>query len=86
MARRQPGWPHTARPRHPLRSWKLQVRAAWVAHYGDYRNYYPIDTWYIVARTKKSACFQAKRMSGYTKVTAHTMKAIHHCEVLEVLE
>ena len=61
-----------------LRSWAVIVRRP------DVRLQY--NQWYVVARTKASACRQGKLMSGYDEAQVSSKAGIRSCIVLEELE
>ena len=75
---------------YPLRSWLVKVRSANQASrsdgWGDRYVYHPVVDHYVIARTKKSAIRQAKRMAGYRNEKLETGGNVLRVEQLDSLE
>ncbi len=77
--------------RNRLRSWMVKVKSSGYSRttdsWGDPHYFKKIHSHYVVARTKKDAVSQAKRMAGYTTdKERETMGGVHLVLVLSDLE
>lgn len=72
-----------------LRSWKVRVKSPLYKTapdgWGGTTYYNPVESIYVVARSAKSAMYQAKVMSGYNEEDAKNRSKILYCSEIEEL-